>query len=160
VRTALLAGALAVAALLPAPASPQAMRQLFLGGQAFQLEVAADPASRERGLMGRTAIAPRGGMLFVFPDDAPRVFWMRNCLVDIDLLFVDRSGRIVSVHPMRAEPPRRPLETEAQYLSRLRHYPSGGPVRFAIELRAGAAAALGLVVGGAVDVTGIALPVR
>ena len=143
-----------------APAAAEATRRLFLAGMPYELEVASDPPSRERGLMGRADVPARGGMLFIFPDDAPRAFWMRNCLVDIDVAFLDRGGRIVATHAMRAEPLRREHETEEQYLLRLRHYASSAPARFAIELRAGSLAKLGLVVGGQVDVTGIPLPTR
>lgn len=157
---ALLAGlALAGLALAGAAgAQPLATQRVFLSGVAFELELAADPATRERGLSGRSAIEPRGGMLFVFPDDAPRTFWMRDCKVDIDVAFLDRGGRVVAAHRMRAEPPRQPHESEAQYLSRLRHYASRAPARFAVELRAGTLAQLGLGVGSRVDVTGIPLP--
>ena len=141
-------------------AQPLAPLRVFLSGVAYDLELAADPASRERGLSGRTAIEPRGGMLFAFPDDAPRTFWMRDCLVDIDIVFLDRSGRVVAAHRMRAEPARQPHESAEQYLLRLRHYPSLAPARFAVELRAGSLSQLGLSVGSRVDVTGIALPTQ
>ena len=150
-----LLAALALAA--PAGAQPLATRRVFLSSVAYELEVASDPASRERGLMGRDAIDPRGGMLFIFPDDAPRVFWMRDCKVDIDIVFLDLSGRVVAAHRMRAEPLRQPQEGEEQYLSRLRRYASNAPARFAIELRAGSLSQLGLSLGSLVDVTGIAL---
>lgn len=148
--------ALAAAAL----AQPLAPVRVFLSGIAFDLELAADPARRERGLSGRDAIDARGGMLFVFPDDAPRTFWMRDCKIDIDVAFLDRSGRVVAAHRMRAEPPRQPHESEAQYQLRLRRYPSLAPARFAVELRAGMLTQLGLSAGSRVDVTGIALPTQ
>lgn len=141
-----------------AGAQPLATQRVFLSGVAFELELAADPVTRERGLSGRDAIEPRGGMLFVFPDDSPRTFWMRDCKIDIDVAFLDRRGRVVATHRMRAESPRQPQEDEAQYLGRLRHYASREPARFAIELRAGTLAQLGLRAGSRVDVTGIALP--
>ena len=62
---------------------------------------------------------------------------MRDCQVDIDIVFLDLSGRVVAAHRMRAEPLRQPQESEEQYLSRLRHYASNAPARFAVELRAG-----------------------
>jgi uncharacterized membrane protein (UPF0127 family) len=137
--------------------APLATRQLFLAGVPFELEVAADPASRERGLMGRAEVDPRGGMLFVFPDEAPRTFWMRDCLVDIDIAFLDARGRVTASYTMRAEPPQGKEESEARYFARLRQYPSLAPARYAVELRAGTLARLGLRAGGSVDVTGIPL---
>jgi len=157
---ALLSLASALGAVAARGAEDGSARTVFLGGVAYELEVADDPASRERGLMGRREIPPRGGMLFVFPDEAPRAFWMKNCLVDMDLAFLDASGRVVSTHRMRVEPPRGPGESEAAYEARLRHYASGAPARFAIELRAGSLARLGLDPGEAVDLSGVGLPLR
>jgi uncharacterized membrane protein (UPF0127 family) len=151
---------LAIALAGASAAQPLATRRVFLSGIAYELEIAADPATRNRGLSGRTAIDARGGMLFVFPDDASRVFWMRDCKVDIDLAFLDRSGRVVAAHRMIVEPPRGSGEGETEYLSRLRQYPSLAPARFALELRAGSLSALGLSVGSSIDVTGIALPTQ
>lgn len=156
----------AAALLLLALARPAAAqgglptRTLLLAGVAYELELAADPASRERGLMGRGEIPPRGGMLFAFPDDAPRAFWMKGCLVDIDIAFLDRRGVVVATHRMRAEPARLSGESEAAYEGRLRHYASGLPARFAVELRAGSLVRLGLRPGSEVDVRGVALPVE
>jgi uncharacterized membrane protein (UPF0127 family) len=151
---------LAIALAGASAAQPLATRRVFLSGIAYELEIAADPATRNRGLSGRTAIDARGGMLFVFPDDAPRSFWMRDCKTDIDIAFLDRSGRVVAAHRMKAEPARGPRESDEQYLSRLRLYPSRAPARFALELRAGSLSMLGLSIGSLVDVTGIALPTQ
>ena len=155
---------LAAALLLLAFARPAAAsgalptRTVFLGGVAYELELAADPETRERGLMGRTEIPARGGMIFAFPDDAPRAFWMKNCLTDIDIAFLDRRGVVVATHRMRAEPLRRPDETEPAYEARLRHYASRAPARFAVELRAGSLERLGLDPGDSVDVSAVPLP--
>jgi uncharacterized protein len=134
-------------------------RTVFLAGVAYELEVADDPLTRARGLMGRSEIAPRGGMVFAFPDDAPRAFWMKDCLVDIDIAFLDSRGTVVATHAMRAEP-RGPGESEGEYERRLRHYASGVPARFAVELRAGSLARRGLVPGARVDVSAVPLPLR
>jgi uncharacterized membrane protein (UPF0127 family) len=143
---------IALAGSLVAPgANALPTERVVLKGIAFDLERAADDRSRTAGLMFRSSIADRGGMLFVFADDVPRTFWMRNCLVDMDLLFLDARGRVVAVHEMQTEPLRRPEEAEARYLSRLRRYPSGVATRFAIELKAGTARALRVRVGDRVD---------
>lgn len=142
---------IALVCLVSAPAAGTPTERVVLKRVVFELERAADPASRTAGLMFRDSIDDRGGMLFVFPDDAPRTFWMRNCLVDMDLLFLDARGRVVAVHEMQAEPLRLAREPEADYLNRLRRYPSGEATRFAIELKAGTAKALRFRVGDRVD---------
>jgi hypothetical protein len=122
-----------------------------MGGATLELELAADPATRGRGLSGRSEIAEHGGMLFVFPGVAHRSFWMKDCLVDIDLAFLDERGRIVSLHRMLVEPPRRSYESNLSYERRLRGYPSRRRCQFAIELRAGSIESLHLQVGQAIE---------
>ncbi len=115
-----------------------------IGNERFVLEIAADDASRTHGLMGRTDIRPDGGMIFIFPDCRQRSFWMAECLVDIDLVFLDARGRVTARHEMKVEAPRGPDESDVAYRARLRSYPSVYPAQFAIELRAGSIDRLGI----------------
>jgi len=49
------------------------------------LEIAATPEQRALGLMGRSEV-PRGtGMIFLFDEPAREGFWMKNCLVALDI---------------------------------------------------------------------------
>lgn len=121
-----------------------------IGGQWFTLETAISEAQRNQGLMGRTEVAADGGMIFVFDDDVERSFWMKNCLMDIDIVFVDRAGFVVSTAEMKKQPPKRADESEAAYDVRMRRtgsYPSGGRCRYVIELQPGRIRALGLKKG-------------
>ena len=52
-------------------------------------------------------LLPGTGMLFVHPDDQIRGYWMYDCLIDIDVAFLDQKGRIVAMHRMKREAPRR-----------------------------------------------------
>lgn len=108
-------------------------------GETFELEVSRDEATREKGLMEREAIPADGGMLFIFPDAQIRSFWMANCLIDIDVIFLDPRGRITAMHRMKADTPRRPDESILAYEARMRTgaYSSVFPAQFAIELQAG-----------------------
>ena len=108
-----------------------------IGGEQWTLELAMDDESIRRGLMDRASLGPDEGMLFIFPDNAIRSFWMANCLIDIDLIYVDGRGTITAVHEMLIEPPQTPEESQFAYESRLRSYRSVYPARFAIELPSG-----------------------
>ncbi len=108
-----------------------------ISGERFTLEIVADVVSRTRGLSGRTDIPADGGMLFVFPESRVRSFWMADCLVDIDIIFLDSQGRVTAMHRMKTEPPRRSDETPRAYERRLPRYSSVSVAQFAIELRAG-----------------------
>src|SRR5437867_3508275 len=63
----------------PATTAQAATEKVTIAGEPFTLEIAADPSSREEGLMGRDHIDRQGGMLFVFPAAQVQDFWMKNC---------------------------------------------------------------------------------
>jgi len=129
--------------------------RVVIGGETFDLELAVDADTRALGLMNRASIDEHGGMLFVFPDSgvARQSFWMKNCLVDIDIVYLDRAGRITAMHRMKAEPPRVDDESETEYEARVGRnlYPSGYPAQFAIEVRSGWLDQLNLKVEDRID---------
>lgn len=92
-----------------------------------------------------------GGMIFVFEKPKPMAFWMKNTLIPLDILFLDANGKVVAVHRMEVERPRRENEPEQIYDMSLTPYPSGAPAQFAIELNAGQVAKCGIKVGQTVD---------
>ena len=108
-----------------------------LHGHTFAVEIADTEAAREHGLMERTQMDPDHGMLFVFDDDAPRAFWMKNTKIPLDMLFFDAERRLLSVQhdvpPCTADP--------------CPAYSSGAPARYVLELNGGRARALGVTVG-------------
>ena len=59
---------------------------------AYQLELAANPAARQRGLMFRKDIAEREGMLFVWPEEENRSFWMKDTAMSLDILFFSQKN--------------------------------------------------------------------
>jgi uncharacterized protein len=104
-----------------------------------RLEVAADPAARARGLMGRREVPAGTGMVFLYPDDVAEAYWMKNTLVPLSIAFVAADGRVVSVAemtPCRADP--------------CPSYAPAGPYRYAVELAAGAFPAAGVGEGARV----------
>lgn len=133
---------LAVAGCSP---SPQAgSEQVTIAGETWTFEVARDTPSRTRGLGGRASLPPQGGMMFIFPDAQVRSFWMYDCLMPIDVVFLDPLGVITATHSMPIEPPRAPEESEATYAGRLPLYSSRFPAQFALEFPAGTIERLGL----------------
>jgi uncharacterized membrane protein (UPF0127 family) len=129
-----------------------------IGGKWYHLEVAADNPTRMKGLGQRNHIEPDGGMLFVFPQiqraDPNIGFVMRDCPVDIDIIFLDGAGRIGNWHAMKAETERAKDGSEGtvgqfgetpaseKYENRLKRYPSRFDYQFAIELKGGTLAEL------------------
>ncbi|MDA8245078.1 MAG: DUF192 domain-containing protein [Elusimicrobia bacterium] len=60
-------------------------------------ELALTPEERERGLMFRKSLAEDRGMLFVFEDGGLKTFWMKNTLIDLDMVFLDGEMKVERV---------------------------------------------------------------
>ncbi len=111
--------------------------KIKIGGETFTLEVAADYAKRSKGLSGRKEVAADKGMIFVYQRAKVLGFWMKDCLTDIDIMYLDARGRIVEAYEMTKEPPRGESESELAYEFRLKHYSSRTAALLAIELKPG-----------------------
>ncbi|MFK7882562.1 MAG: DUF192 domain-containing protein [Phycisphaerales bacterium] len=133
------------------PSAPAGFEVVEVGTRTFTLEVVADDQTRELGLGGRTEVPAEGGMLFSFPDSKIRHFVMRDCLVPIDIIFLDAMGNITAMHHMPLEPPQTGEETDVQYERRLKRYSSRFNARYAIELQGGMLENLDLQVGQTIE---------
>ncbi|GEM_PF-765074 len=100
----------------------------------FNVELAVEPAERRRGLMHRRSMASGWGMLFVYPTEAMRSFWMKRTYIALDMVFADAAGRIVHIEE-RVEPMTKTARS------------SHKPARYVLELKAGAADRHGLSEG-------------
>jgi hypothetical protein len=131
---------------LTAPFAPSSQRATaYLGGREFQLEVAATPFLRARGLSGQSDIPAEGGMIFLFEKPARYTFWMKNMKIPIDIIWL-RGERIVGV-VSRAEPPL-PGTPEVA----IARFTAPEPIDRVIEIRAGLAGALSLYPGQEVKI--------
>lgn len=45
--------------------------------------------------MDRKQLDPLHGMLFIFPDEEQRVFWMKNTLIELDMIFIRSDGSLL-----------------------------------------------------------------
>ncbi len=150
-RRAVLVASLALAGVLLVCATPSIVRaqQAPVAGEAaletldietaagpkhFSVEVMRDDTQRARGLMFRRFLPPERGMLFDFKREEPVAMWMKNTFLSLDMIFVDRTGRIVSI-----------AENTEPLSERI--IPSGGPVLAVLEVNAGTAQRLGIKPG-------------
>ena len=121
------------------PAPPTVSIRTDTGTVTVRVEVARTPEAWSRGLMGRQTLAENTGMLFIFPDDTVRTFWMKDTVIPLDVIFVNASGAIVSIKTMAPCVNKPACPT----------YESGVPARYALEVAAGFAARNGVRPGDA-----------
>jgi uncharacterized membrane protein (UPF0127 family) len=124
----------------PLSAFPQSLLSIrTAGGKVvnFKVWTADTPPREEQGLMFIHQMDEHAGMLFVFPENKRVTMWMKNTYISLDLLFMNRSGKIDYI-AARATP-----------LSLDVIGPPGS--EFAVlELNGGAAARLGIKIGDTV----------
>ncbi|OGR42178.1 MAG: hypothetical protein A2X35_06730 [Elusimicrobia bacterium GWA2_61_42] len=102
-------------------------------GAAVRVELALTPEAQAKGLMFRSEL-PRGrGMLFVFRDGGLKSFWMKNTLIDLDMVFLDADLKVLRVfHKVPRSAPNQPEGEVAR---------AAAPASLVLELPAGCARA-------------------
>ena len=100
---ALVSGAHALTPLKPPCTTDRATISGGFGKAAFNVDVAADEQSRAQGLMHVEAMPLSKGMLFLYQRSQIMSFWMRNTLIELDMLFLDGFGVVQHIHH-RAQP--------------------------------------------------------
>jgi len=112
-----------------------------LKGERFSVELAQTQQKQALGLMFRESMPQDHGMLFLFPVEAMRSFWMKNTRIPLDIFYFDADLKLVSVAENA-----RPCKTR-----RCPNYPSKGPAKYVLELNAGKAAELGVQPGDVLE---------
>lgn len=105
---------------------------MTIGDRRYTLEIAAEMVDRQIGLMRRDSMPASHGMIFVFPDEKERHFWMKDTRIPLDILFLDRNGKVVAIKQMQPH-----VGTAS----------SDAPAMYAIELNLGQSDACGVQVG-------------
>jgi len=100
----------------------------------FRIELAKSMAARMRGLMERRHLDGDAGMLFDYSKPKQIHMWMKNTFIPLDMIFIDRSGRIVLIVENTT-----PFSTDV--------IASPGPVLAVLELNGGTAARLAIKTG-------------
>jgi uncharacterized membrane protein (UPF0127 family) len=120
--------------------APAGTITVTLGSQPITLEIANTPDAREQGLMFRDTMPADHGMIFIFADERPLSFWMKNTRLKLDLLYLDAQGKVLDILTL--------------YPHDLTGVPSSAPAQYAIELNTGTAERVGLKVGDTIKLPG------
>lgn len=103
----------------------------------FDVEIADTPARQALGLMYRTELPERGGMLFLNAVPREQTMWMRNTYIPLDMVFIRADGVVHRIAAM--------TEPHSEEI-----IASNGPVSAVLEIAGGAASRLGLQAGDTV----------
>ncbi len=133
----------------PTPSTPQgqvlpitATAKVESSGKIFALEVAETQEQQQMGLMYRESLPDNRGMLFEFDPARPVSFWMKNCLINLDIIFL-KDGVVQTI--ARDVPPceNDPCPT----------YGTPAEIDQVIEIRGGLSDEIGLTEGDEITVT-------
>lgn len=87
----------------------------------IDIELAEEESERTLGLMHRRSLPDTRGMLFIFDEEEPRSFWMRNTLIGLDIIYVKADGTIESIAAYAVPKNENSI-------------PSRGPAKFVVEV--------------------------
>lgn len=104
----------------------------------IRVEIAENETSRTQGLMGRQTMAEDQGMLFIFPNEEFRSFWMANTPLPLDIIYVNAAREVVTIQRNTV-----PYSEES--------VPSTRPATYVVEVNAGYADRHGIVEGDRVQ---------
>jgi len=90
----------------------------------YRVEIARTPSQMRRGLMFRDSLPENQGMLFIYQPERVASMWMRNTILSLDMIFIDKAGKIVFIEENTV-----PFSLES--------ISAGTPVRAVLELKAG-----------------------
>lgn len=75
---------------------------LNLDGKKINLEIARTSSEREIGLMYRESLCSDCGMLFIFDGESFNDFWMKNTLIPLQIIHINKDSVVVEI--IDAEP--------------------------------------------------------
>lgn len=108
----------------------------------LDVEIADTPEKHAYGLMFKRSLPADEGMVFVFFEDPPSGFWMKNTFIPLSIAFFDEEGRIVRIMDMD------PCRTEE-----CPTYEPGVAYSGALEVNQGSFERWGVSVGDRITVT-------
>jgi uncharacterized membrane protein (UPF0127 family) len=126
----------------PLPRAWVRLKDAYGGVHRVEVEVAATPDSRRRGMMWRTELAAGKGMLFLFPEQEVQSFWMANTLIPLDMIFITTDMKVAGIVE-RAVPQSRESRSV------------GAPSQYVLEVPGGWSQSVGITKGSPVEFEGV-----
>ena len=75
----------------------QSEQTVYLGSVAISVTIADDEKKQRQGLSGVKSLRDLEGKLFIFNIDGPWGIWMKDMLIPLDIIWVDKNLRVVHI---------------------------------------------------------------
>ncbi len=111
-----------------------------INGRKFKAWLADDEAKQQEGMMWlkESDVKDDEGMLFPMASEEVQRFWMRNCPMALDIIYISGAKKILNVRKAQ------PFDESS--------VPSEGPAKYVFELKGGMAAKFGIKAGMSVEI--------
>lgn len=106
----------------------------------YKIELAQTSAQKIKGLSNRNTLCQKCGMLFVFGFETELPFWMKDTLIPLDMIWLDKNGKIVDIKTAS--------ETNSSKI-----YQNQSPAQYVLELNANDSQKLNLKIGDIIDLS-------
>lgn len=73
-----------------------------IGKKQYLVDIAREEDEKTKGLQGVEKLPKDEGMLFIFPEETTVEFWMKDTLIDLDVIFIDDDYEVISVQKGKA----------------------------------------------------------
>ena len=108
----------------------------------YNIELAKTSAQKIKGLSGRETLCKNCGMLFIFSFETNLPFWMKDTLIPLDMVWLDKNGKVVDIQTA--------TETNSKKI-----YQNQSPAQYVLELNANDSQKIGLKIGDIIDLSKI-----
>ncbi|WP_242119643.1 DUF192 domain-containing protein [Aestuariivivens sediminicola] len=104
----------------------------------LDIEIADNEYETQTGMMYRSGMKDSQGMLFVFDDERPRSFYMKNTRIPLDIIYISEDKKIVSFQKNA-----KPFDETS--------LPSNAPAKYVLEVNAGLSDLWSIDIGNAIE---------
>jgi uncharacterized protein len=106
----------------------------------YKIELASSSAQKIKGLSNREKLCPNCGMLFIFGFETELPFWMKDTLIPLDMIWLDKTGKIVDIKA-------------ATEINSSKIYQNKSPAQYVLELNINDSQKLNLKIGDIIDLS-------
>ena len=116
--------------------------EVKLGSGGFNVRIATSDAAQQTGLSGVATLGPMEGLLMSFHTDANHSIWMKDMLVPLDIIWLDKDKAVVYI-----------VTDASPTLSTDKIFTPVKPARYVLEVAAGSVKTSGIKIGSTAEFT-------